>query len=383
MTTLVLTPLDVSQATELSGQSGRWRKQILPIRKINYKGRTLDFNATYLASLRDSFKRRAFDQVPAQLADSANKHNNDPKNTVGDLVDVELGSDGLYGVFEPNADGAAILAKNPKIGVSARILEGYRRSDGEVFPQALQHVLLTVDPHVSGMKPWEKVELSNDLGVESTLDLSGYEEETDMTKPATGTGQGDENKDGDVVTLSREEYTAFQELLTERKAVLEFTAGLTPEDVEDGDEDEEDGEEGDGEGTGDGTTAPPEVPDAVKLAFEAQSAQILELTNQLHATEVNNEVEKLLGEGLAPAIVEAARPLLGLADASIELSNGDKLDVPKQVHGLLRALIDLSNRGESIINYGGEIGLSATADPQEQQRSAQLKAWNEFSPIGQ
>lgn len=375
MTTQVLTPVDVGDAVELAGQSGRWRKQILPLRKITYKGRVLDFNRTYLATLADSFKRRAFDQVPAQIADKDNKHNNDPRNTGGELVDVQLGSDGLYGIFEPNAEGQKVLKANPKVGVSARILEGYQRSDGQHFPKALQHVLLTVDPHISGMKPWEQMaDLSSELEIDSTLDLSGYEEENEVvqtktaTKPVTKATTDD--NDGEVV-LSREQHSALIEMLAERKAALEFADDLDPEEFEDGDEDE--GDESEAEA--------PAVPESVKLALDAQSARILELSNQLAAKTVERDIEKLLGTGLAPAIVEAARPLLSLADATIELSNGQELDVPGAVRGLLDAITELASSGEALVNFDQEIGLTATEDPQQAKRNELLAAWDAVAPI--
>lgn len=376
MTTQVLTPVDVGDAVELSGQSGRWRKQILPLRKITYKGRVLNFNRAYLATLADSFKRRAFDQVPAQIADKDNKHNNDPHNTGGELVDVELAADGLYGVFQPNAAGQKILEANPKIGVSARILEGYQRSDGTHFPKALQHVLLTVDPHISGMKPWERaMSLSSELEIETTLDLSGYEEETEVGDTKTKAAAGDQGTD-EPVTLSRAEYTAFTEMMAERKAALEFADELRPEDVEDGDDEEdEDGEDGSAQ-----TTEAPAVPESVKLTLDAQSARILELTNAARAREVEHEVEKLGATGLAPAIIEAARPLLGLADATIELSNGDELDVPKTVNSLLQAIIGLASNGEALVNYDQEIGLTAAEDPAQARRNELLAAWEQAAP---
>lgn len=374
----ILTPADVGDAVELSAGAGKWRKQILPMRRINYKGRVLNFNRTYLAQLRDSFKKRAFDQVPAQIADAANKHNNDPRNFGGELVDVELGNDGLYGVFEPSEEGAKILRANPKIGVSARILEGYERSDGQRFPKALQHVLLTVDPHVSGMKPWEQMaELSSDLTAEETLDLSGteYEEENNMPK-AVVTKTDDE--DGGEVTLSREEYTALQELLKERQEVLEFTQNLDPADFEDEDDEEETEEEGDGTETEDGGS----VRDAqLSATLDAQSAQILELTNQLREKDIQRELQQLADLGLAPAIIEASRPLLEAADSTVELSGGDTVDVGEATRNLLSTITQLAGNGEALVTLDNEIGLSNQTDPQRARDEALLNAWEESFPV--
>lgn len=373
--TLVYTPQAVGQAVELSAGSGLWKKQILPTRKVNYKGRVLDFNRRYFTDLANSFKRRAFDQVPTQIADAANKHNNDPRNTGGELVDLAVENDGLYGIFRPNSAGAEVLDRNPKIGVSARILEGYERSDGAVFPKALQHVLLTVDPHIPGLKPWEKVELSADEQAEDTIDLSSEpEEEAEMSRPTTkpqaqaaSTGEQDEDE---TVTLSREEYTVFTEMVAERRAALEFASELNPNDFEDEeDEDEEDEQQA----VGDDEEA--QIPEAVRLTMEAQSAQLIELTNTIRGREVEQAIRDLQREGLAPAIVEAARPLLGLPEATIELSNGEDVDVPAAVRGLLDSIVELARHGETLVSYDVELGRTDETDPAEASRAAMLKAW--------
>lgn len=373
----VLTPQAIGQAVELSAGSGLWKKQILPARTIKYKGRDLNFDRRYFTELSNSFKRRAFDQVPTQIADAANKHNNDPRNTGGELVDLSVEDDGLYGIFRPNLVGAQVLANNPKIGVSARILEGYRRSDGASFGKALQHVLLTVDPHIPGMKPWEKVaELSADEQPEDTIDLSsGTEEEEEMprTKEQHNTG-GDGT---DSVTLSREEYDVFREMAAERAAALEFAADLDPADFEDGEDDEDETEADSGEG---GEGGDPAIPESVRLTMEAQSNQILELTNQARAREVDLAVERLRQEGLAPAIVEAARPLLGLGEQAIELSNGETVEVGEAVGGLLEAITELARSGEALVRYDIELGRTDETDPAEARREALLKAWDEVSP---
>lgn len=368
----VLTPQAVGEAVELSAGSGLWKKQILPARKIRYKGRDLNFDRRYFTELSNSFKRRAFDQVPAQIADAANKHNNDPRNTGGELVDLAVESDGLYGIFRPNEDGEAVLRKNPKIGVSARILEGYQRSDGATFGKALQHVLLTVDPHVNGMKPWEKIaELSADDAPEDTIDLSAEtEEESDMgtrTTTAKATeGEGDE----DAVTLSREEYDVFKELLAERQAVIEFSQELTEEDVADPEDEEDDEDENEGAGEG-------ALPESVRLTMEAQSAEILELRNQAVSREVELAVTQLRQTGLAPAVIEAARPLLAMGDSAVELSNGDTIDVREQVQTLLTTITELAENGEALVKYDVELGRTDETDPIEARRAKLLDAWDQ------
>ena len=85
---------------------------------------------------------------------------------------MELGEDGLYVTAQLTPDGEKVLEANPRLGVSARIVEGYARSDGRHFSAAVQHVLGTLDPRIPGLGAWEAIEAANPVP-ESVLDLSG------------------------------------------------------------------------------------------------------------------------------------------------------------------------------------------------------------------
>jgi hypothetical protein len=169
MPAAVLTPFTTGQAVELAN---RWWKRLLPVGELNYKGRTLKFTRDYLAGLVSSFQDRAYDQVPFQLAGDENKHTNDVERFGGQIDGMELRSDGLWISLDPTARGEAVLKDNPGVGVSARIVEGYERSDGKFYPGAIQHVLATLDPRIPALGPWQAVEATND-DITVTIDLSG------------------------------------------------------------------------------------------------------------------------------------------------------------------------------------------------------------------
>ena len=169
MSAALLTPFTRSAAIELAAQT--WRKKLLPIGSIDYKGRTLHFTRDYLGQLVRSFHSGAYDQVPLQLADAENRHSNDPERTRGEITGMELGPDGLYVTVRTTEAGSRVLAGNPRLGVSARIVEDYARSDGRHFPAAVQHVLATLDPRIPGLGAWEAIEASNPVSGR-TVDLS-------------------------------------------------------------------------------------------------------------------------------------------------------------------------------------------------------------------
>jgi hypothetical protein len=166
VTSALLTPFTAGEAVELGNRV--WRKKLLPVGDVEYKGRTLHFTRDYLGRLVTAFQSRAYDQVPFQLADHANTHTNDPERTRGEITSMELGDDGLYITAQVTPDGEKVLEANPKLGVSARIVEDYARSDGQFFKTAVQHVLGTLDPRIPGLGAWEAIEAASPVPDEVT-----------------------------------------------------------------------------------------------------------------------------------------------------------------------------------------------------------------------
>ena len=141
---------------------------------MQYQGRTLHFTPAYIQGLAEAFRSGAYDQVSFQLADSANSHTNDPERHRGTIVDMKAQADGLYVMLQPTERGEQVLRENPYLGVSARIVEQYQRSDGAFYPAAIQHVLGTLDPRIPNLGQWEPVDMSNGSDSAITIDLSNY-----------------------------------------------------------------------------------------------------------------------------------------------------------------------------------------------------------------
>ena len=175
MTGLVLTPFTAAEAVELGNRL--WRKRLLPVGEIDYKGRTLKFTRGYLGQVVKAFQDRAYDQVPFQLADAQNTHTNDPERTRGEIAEMVVRDttactwNGLWIRLKPTDNGDKVLRENPNLGVSARIVEGYERADGKKFPAAIQHVLGTLDPRIPGLGPWQAIEAASPVP-DTVLDLS-------------------------------------------------------------------------------------------------------------------------------------------------------------------------------------------------------------------
>lgn len=337
MTEVFLTPTNEGGAIELSRTL--YRKKILPKGTIDYKGRKITFDDAYLTDLARAFHDGAYDQVPFMLADSSNAHTMDPERYRGEIKGVEVAEDGLWGTFDLSADAAALVKANPKLGVSARIVEGYDRADGKKYPRAMQHVLGTLDPRLPGLGAWTEVALSGYDSTDEVLDLTAAEFEGEGTVAKTDDA---ETIDG----LTREEYEALLASLD-----LDDEEPEGDESDEDGDEDEADETEGAGR-----VPAGASLSNETKTAIDLANEQIAELKRSRAAEKYEADKREYVRKGVPPALVELARPVLEAPDGFVlDLSNGvedkqvDAAHIVRQLLDSAVGYLDLAKeRGHSV-----------------------------------
>lgn len=373
MTAAILTPFTGASATQAGG---RWRKKLLPVGEIAYKGRTLKFDRGYLAGLVEAFRQRAYDQVPFQLAGDENKHTNDVERTGGQITGMELGADGLYIEVEPTERGKRVLAENPGLGVSARIVEEYDRSDGKFFPRAIQHVLATLDPRIPGMGGWQAVEAANDAEV--TYDLSGEE----FTREEPGMPELTEQQQqrlAALLNIDPERLAAVAAQVDPAAAEGLNGDGAAPEPAE---EDELAALEAAIDGMSDEQLAELEAqmeaeeaaeagaepePAAAGAALSAEAAAAIELAKatgdenarqlsiinaQLDHERWQNERAKLIGSGgVPPFLADLAQPLLEGAGHVVDLAGGKSVDAGQITRKIL------AETGKLLSQLGLETGV--------------------------
>lgn len=386
MSQQLLTPVDRKASTVVDLATKRYRKQILKDCVINYEGRQIVFDRKFMTDLSNSFKDHAFDAVPLQLADAKNTHTDDVERTGGHLVDVELTADGLDGIFELNPRGVAVLQDHSnKVGVSASIVQQLARADGKQYPVAIKHVLATADPRLNGLRPWEDVNLTADPTITETIDLSAeaYPGETEGKMPNTKTGE-----ELVSIQLSADKIAGLLELVAESEELKKLD--LKAEDFEEVPEEEVPEDSAD---EGDKAPEAPKAAEAeaktelasdvtasIELArstAESAKAEVLNLTNQLRAAQVEGEIEQLRTTGLAPAIIECARPLLESAPATINLANGKTTDAGSVIRKVLAEVISLARSGHDLIDLGRESGAIVGTDTVTESRTAFLAAVSE------
>lgn len=366
----ILAPFADQDAIELGGHL--WRKQVIRHGDFRYRDpntgeeRTLHFTPDYTASLAQAYREAAYDAVPLQFADASNAHTNAVEATRGEILGMEPSSDGtgLDAIVRLSDDGEKAIRNYPKLPVSVRIIENLDRADGKRWPAAVQHVLATWDPRITGMSPWERVDLTGD-DVTDVIDL---------TVAPDGTEQEGATVPEIADQLTPDEVKALRALLTPAgkpttedgeqpsDAELERIArALFPDEAPD-------------------TTAPAEVPatapavapettvaatadkgTAVELTADPSPTEIA-LASRLDVLEKDNAKlrasaaetaytelrDKLAHEShIPPAITDLCKPWL-MSDQAIELSGGESRRPGEDIAKMLTAigehahLLDLS-----------------------------------------
>ena len=335
-------PVFDTETVELAKSTRIFRKEVLRVGSINYKGQKLDFTPEYLDGLAAAHREQVFPLVPLVFAPGDNSHTQDVERIRGEVLGFERRGDRLDAIVRASNDRAAqLLRENPNIGVSVRIEQPIERADGKTWPAAVQHVLATANPVVPGMAPWEPVDLAvGDVPVIdlSTLTLAELGEDT-----ATDT---EETPVADKPTPLTDEETARLRAFLEQLDALE-AEGADDADVDDEPTDEELAQIAAGifDDEDEDDAAPAEIAassDSHALELAAQlDAQAIELA-QIRAERDAERFERLKGDladdfGIPPHVTDLAKPLL-VGRSVVELSNGETVDAGGVMHQVLTAL---------------------------------------------
>ena len=380
MTIELLTPVNTRKGEIIDLARKRYRKNILPLTKIRWKGKEKTFDLSYMRRVKDAFDKGAFPYVPVKLAPGDNSHTNDVLRTGGRVVGLSVSEEeGLVADLELNDDGIkAVQSSDGHVPVSAKILEQLERDDGDFakFDAALAHVLVVDDPYVRGMTPWKELEAValSENRVESITEI------IDLSAEHIGDSEEKMTDSKQTVTLSvtPDQAARLIELANQDKELEDL--GLKAEDFEDEGDGSGEGTEGvenitgnpsvgtpalpgdrpgatpeEGKEGGDGVQLSRQAADAIELArrtAEAAEARSLALSRQLVEAGIDRDVAEFERKGLAPAILKLARPLLSQTE-TLELSRDGKAfqSSPAQVmRDVLNEVIELARTGHDVID---------------------------------
>lgn len=355
------------QAPQRSGPTVKtgprlFRKQVLKFGTISYPGvGKLTFDKPYADKVTAAFNQRAYDQVPFILADADNRHHMRPEAFRGQVVGLQTTDDGLDALLELTEDGAKLIDDNPSLGVSGRFVQDMARADGQTFPVAMQHVLGTFDPRLTGLRPWEQLtDLSTDPSEVVDLTAATYEGEpmTDeelakiadlvaaKLKPADDTPSESETPDATGDLTAEEE--------AELKAILE-AADDEPEPPE----------------------AQPETAPEPALALSqpvdlagADPARVQALEEVLGTERYDAWAKDMARAGVPPRILDLARPVLSKFGAlTIDLANSDTTEPS----AIIRQMLE---EAKGVIDMSRAVGTTDGADSMPAEKTQQaVNAW--------
>lgn len=298
-----------------------YKKQILPVGKFQYKDQELDLSDVNLSTIAQSFKGKAYDEVAFQLGDENGAHNNDARRRVGTMVEVEhVPGKGMYGYFDLTAEGQKYVTDFPSFGVSPRIVASIARADGKKFDAAIEHICATNVPRITGMSPWEKIELSQAASADAgdnpeVLDFSTVtaqptrlSAQTSLTNKVEG-GTTDNKSEG-TVELTQEQAQFLTEMMEDAK---KFETAF-----------------GEGGGNNQQTTTPvipAELSNGVseaKTLSEQALAGLAALQEQARKDSWSAKKRELAGRGVPPAALDLADPIMLSAPSRvIDLSTAE------------------------------------------------------------
>lgn len=370
----IQTPFAESDAIELGRST--FRKQVLKVGAINYRGQKLDFTPAYCAGLAKAFTEDAFDSVPLVFASHDNAHSQAVDQIRGDIIGLEATADGLDAIVSiPDQKSAQLVRDHPKLGVSVRIEQPLDRADGRKWPAAVQHVLATANPRITGMRPWAPVDLAgDDLPV---IDLSTYDfnaaEPTDTEEAAVPADTKKTFTEAEMM----DRFRAF--MAAEGAKPPTEPVDATPVDAyaEPTDEEldliaagliaEQDTEPDVVAASSDGG--------ALELANTRIDSQALELAAMREERDLQNYdrlvVDLAQTSGIPPYITELAKPLL-LGTHVVELSSGAQVDAGEVIRKVLAAV---GEHGKMVdLSAGDPVFLSATGRDDEQADMEKTKA---------
>lgn len=305
-----------------------WRKEILRKGPIAYRGGTVDLNDELVGQIRAAFDEGALNQTPVQLADAQNTHTLDPERFRGDVVALEETPESLFALLSLSPEGDKAVRDNPRLGVSARIVQDHTRHDGKHFKAALEHVLMTLNPVLTGLKPWQEVTLANpDLPVVDLTSATYSQQGAPMDGPTlTAPPAADADED-----LTEEEWEALM-----RSAAEYVEPDPAPEVA-----------------TPPGPTSLALATGATAAAIELANSQVVAANARIAALEAENrrvawehERDAYVAAGTPPILVELAASVL---NAPLDLAHGspDYAGAVRKMLDATKGLIDFGVIGSS------------------------------------
>lgn len=157
-----------------------FRKQILSFGSVTHPNdptKKLKFDRKMAERVVENFKNGVVDIVQVPVVDDKNRHSEDPLRNIGEVIDLAVEDDGLYGTIDVRKPEAADAIGKTLLGASAMLHLDYEdvRLGKKVGPTLL-HMAITNRPYITNLKDFEAIAASADTEDEKTIVLTDEEE---------------------------------------------------------------------------------------------------------------------------------------------------------------------------------------------------------------
>lgn len=160
-------PVELSRRRQIQGRL--FRKEILRKGPLIHPltGKTVDIDDAFIARMTDNFRSGVVDIVQVPVADSENRHTEDPTRNIGEVVDIQESGGKIYAVIDARNEQAADNLGKTLLGASAMLHTDYKSDKtGKRVGPTLMHVCVTNRPYVTGLDDYQEI-------VQAAADTSG------------------------------------------------------------------------------------------------------------------------------------------------------------------------------------------------------------------
>lgn len=286
----------------------------------------------------ENFKKGVLGRIPVPLT-----HTDDPERNKGEVVDMELGEDGIYATLDIRDDQVAKDIKQDRIwDVSIGFYNEYLdKQSGDNVGPAIFHVALVNNPYLKGMKPFQA--LADNIKASVIMLSEEHIKELSMKKvtntrdfPVEVSYKNDKDEEVKLTLKPGDEIEVSDDDTTVESQITEATAPVGGDD---------DG----GAGNDPKNTDPQGNPVDDKNDPTGKNPELSEenakLKKQLAERDANDAYQKLLGEGKITPAQKDAFIALATADAGqIKLSDGKEV-------GLSELVVKLMSSAKRVVSF--------------------------------
>lgn len=205
-------------------KTGRlFRKHLLNLGDLRHPktGETVKFDDAFATTLKKNFNDGICDIVQIPLANDNNEHSEAPDRNIGEVVDIEVKNNKVYGILDVRKEAMADELGKTLLGASAMLHMDYTDTKtGKKVGPTLLHACVTNRPYVTGLEGYEEIVAATADKAEGAVLLTDGETEPENGPAETESKTAEKpQEETDVADAATPETTkpSLEDLLTQLK----------------------------------------------------------------------------------------------------------------------------------------------------------------------